>query len=432
MTDQPATMLASSRRNPLEPDDALSAEQTAELRRLEADPDARARVHSLANASLCAACGGNLSVSFVWGALEEGGGWQTRCREDVRHSGTVSRQEIARALGGEGRALAPSTSAQLARIDEQQMARRVEVAAPMWREQATREQKQQLALLAMTYGLDPLSGELVLYQGKPYISIDGRTRIAHEARTADDRPALRCPPQLRPIIDPQEKVGMGFEPDDIVYEARVARTDKEGWYVDYGRVSMAERTAKAQNGGLRSPVVSNNPALMAQKRARHRVLRAAFPIPIPGLEEAGEVGDVLPATPRPSHVQVVEAEARPAVAAPASVPAPGPTAESLTAADLAAAVHDLHEAARYQAEQSPTAGENLTERQLNYLKGLIDAVVGKEGRDVLTQEVFERPLETLTRAQASVLIEWARNDGRYRSVATRLVARATGQEEMAI
>lgn len=83
----------------------------------------------------------------------------------------------------------------------------------------------------------------------------------------------------------------------------------------------------------------------------------------------------------------------------------------------------------------PRKLESATDKQLGYLRGLIDEAVGREGRDALARALFDCPLDRLTFGQASVLIDVATETVGDRRVlrpefagrARRLAALAIGQ-----
>jgi hypothetical protein len=127
-----------------------------------------------------------------------------------------------------------------------------------------------IARIAIAYGLDPLMGELIPYQGKPYVTIEGRLRKAqeHEAYRG-----LEC----RPATE-QEREAFRCGPNDHLWRAEVYRADWPKPVIGWGRVRSDEG----------SPVAKQHPQLMAEKRAKARALRDAFSIPLPSAEDAAE------------------------------------------------------------------------------------------------------------------------------------------------
>ncbi len=140
--------------------------------------------------------------------------------------------------------------------------------SPMFPKDLTPSQAGTLARITLRYGLDPLLNELTIYQGRPYLTIDGRERIANE------HPAFNGM-EIRPATDDERK-GFRCAEDEHLWVCTVWRKDRQFPQVGYGR---------AGGRGDRNPVSRDFPQEMAQKRAKHRALRDAFSIPIPGHEE---------------------------------------------------------------------------------------------------------------------------------------------------
>jgi hypothetical protein len=155
-------------------------------------------------------------------------------------------------------------------------------------------EKKLLAQVAITYGFDPLMGEISIYQGRPYVSIDGRYRKAQETGNligVKTRPATK-----------EEREAWEIPDGDYFFHAEVYVKGGgfncfEGW----GRVRKAERN----DAGKFKPV-DVNPQRMAEKRAEAQALRKAFHIPLPSLEARGtdddeplaniETGEIIEAT----------------------------------------------------------------------------------------------------------------------------------------
>lgn len=129
-------------------------------------------------------------------------------------------------------------------------------------------QSVELARMAMAYGLDPFAGEIMVYQGRLYVGIDGRMRKANEHPMFE---GIECVP----ATDAERKA---FRCDDAehLWVARVWRRDRRVPAVGYGRAGARDK----------NPVSQTHAQEMAQKRAKHRALRDAFALPIPGVEES--------------------------------------------------------------------------------------------------------------------------------------------------
>ena len=134
-----------------------------------------------------------------------------------------------------------------------------------------------VARIAVAYGLDPLMNEVTIYQGKPYITIDGRLRKAQEH---EQYRGLEC----RPATEEERKNYRAVD-DDHLWRAEVYRKDWPKAVVGWGLVRKGDRNVVAQS----------TPQLMAEKRAKARALRDAFSIPLPSAEDAEDY------TPAPSR-----------------------------------------------------------------------------------------------------------------------------------
>lgn len=158
-------------------------------------------------------------------------------------------------------------------MTQEQARERVELAAVKWPRDMAPAHMAMMASLAVQYGLDPAFGEIMVYQGKPYVTLDGRLRKAHEhAQFA----GYRTWP-----MKAEEKEAYSLDKTDIVFWAEVNRNDWKVPVTEWGRVTQKEIQGSNEHTPLR-----NFPTEMAQKRALHRALRRAFPLDIPGFEEA--------------------------------------------------------------------------------------------------------------------------------------------------
>lgn len=157
-------------------------------------------------------------------------------------------------------------------MNETQMLQRVDMAK--FPQEMTVADKRLLAQVALTYGFDPLMGEVTIYQGRPWVSIDGRYRKAQETGRFDGietRPANK-----------QERIDWSIPDDDYFFRAEVFVKGTSRPFVGWGRVFAAETT-----GGKGFKPVEKNPQRMAEKRAEAQALRKAFHIPLPSTEDIG-------------------------------------------------------------------------------------------------------------------------------------------------
>lgn len=140
-------------------------------------------------------------------------------------------------------------------------------------------QVQIVARLSLAYGLDPFAGELMLYQGKPYLTYKGSVRIAENhpqfdgieiaPANEDERKAFRC------------------APDDVMWVARVWRKDRKFPATGYGVVSPREYENVSAERRAHLPAYKW-PNELAQKRAKQRALRDYFSMPLPGRDDEPE------------------------------------------------------------------------------------------------------------------------------------------------
>ena len=170
---------------------------------------------------------------------------------------------IERQTGG-GAIVIYNEETALARVNEAK-------AGGMFPKDTTQPQMLMLAKAAVAYGLDPLFGELTLYMGKPYITIDGRRRLDAEA---GHHPSIR----FRPL-----------NADELEYYRSVdAIQSRDVCLVcvgidDYGAESEAIGIllASERDGNANTPQVKR-PVEMTQKRAEMRWRKMAYgPHPLP-------------------------------------------------------------------------------------------------------------------------------------------------------
>jgi len=122
-----------------------------------------------------------------------------------------------------------------------------------------KEQTFFLATLGQHIGVRAELGEIILYQGKPYITIDGRLRIAHETGLLDGidvRPATQM-----------EFTNYGCETGDYLWRVYVFKKGSRRPYTGWGHVKANDR----------NPVAKTHPRELAKKRAKYDGLRTAFP-----------------------------------------------------------------------------------------------------------------------------------------------------------
>ena len=137
-----------------------------------------------------------------------------------------------------------------------------------------------LAQVAMAYGLDPLMGEIIPYQRRPYITIAGRRRLD---ATAGHHPSIAF--RLLKKEETEYYSGLGaLEPGDIAGYC-VLTTEYGATVEGFGRVLAKQRDTK-QRGADHLPTVQYA-IEMAQKRQERRAREMAYgPVPRPAGMEA--------------------------------------------------------------------------------------------------------------------------------------------------
>ena len=219
---------------------------------------------------LCAECQGSLTVA--WGGSLGIQSYILRCGSNVNHEGITRHdkkyedkvRQIKEARGMDSKALEA--------MNEQTMLQRVEMGK--FPQDLKPEEKRLLAQVAITYGFDPLMGEVTIYQGNPFISIDGRYRKAQETGRLDGvntRPATK-----------QEREDWQIPDGDYFFRSEVWVKGSSRPFVGWGKVRKSETT-----GGKGYKPVETNPQRMAEKRAEAQALRKAFHIPLPSAEDIG-------------------------------------------------------------------------------------------------------------------------------------------------
>jgi hypothetical protein len=229
----------------------------------------------------CGDCGGLLVIS--WGGYYGYEGYILRCAFDINHS-TITRHDME--LENKLRE-ANLDSKALTTMDENTMVKRIGMAK--FPQDLKANEIQLLAKVAINYGFDPLMGEVSIYQGRPFVSIDGRYRAAQETGRLDgveSRPASK-----------QERADWEIPDGDYFFRSDVHVKGCGFPFTGWGRVRKEEtQPRKDKPGDYYKPVVTN-PQRMAEKRAEAQALRKAFHIPLPSFEDIGTPdADVIDST----------------------------------------------------------------------------------------------------------------------------------------
>uniref|UniRef100_A0A6M3IXD5 Uncharacterized protein n=1 Tax=viral metagenome TaxID=1070528 RepID=A0A6M3IXD5_9ZZZZ len=194
--------------------------------------------------------------------------------------------------------------------------------------------KDLLAVAAITYGFDPIMKEISIYQGNPFISIDGRYRKAQESGLLDGvetRPANK-----------QEREDWSIPVEDYFFRSEVFVKGAGRPFVGWGRVFAKEALPGSRNDPKSTfKPIQSNPQRMAEKRAEAQALRKAFHIPLPSIEDIGlpeydidstaievnkDTGEII------DKPKAIEAKATPQKVAPAKKQEPAVTPPQSTPA----------------------------------------------------------------------------------------------------
>ncbi len=142
------------------------AERQAQLQEDERYRD----MYKLSAGHLCGKCGGFMGVAWDTKANE----YVLRCGNNPTHN-TVTRHDLEYEKQlAEVRRVQKLDSKALMVMSEDKMLERVAMAK--FPQDLTPTEKRLLAQVAITYGFDPIMGEVTIYQGRPWVSIDGRYR----------------------------------------------------------------------------------------------------------------------------------------------------------------------------------------------------------------------------------------------------------------
>ncbi len=219
-----------------------------------------------ANTHKCGVCNAQLNVA--WGGSFGYNGYILRCGQDIEHDLLTDYKKPSKDYE-EGnklfRRLHGMDTVALMKMDQPTMLARIGQAK--FPSDLSTEDKKLMAQVSISYGLDPILNELMIYQGNPYPTINARYRKAQETGKFDGintRPAT-----------PEERKARNCREFDILYCAEVWRTNASHPFVGWGRVRGAER-----KGSEHLPIVKDADR-MAEKRAEAMGLRKAFSMPVP-------------------------------------------------------------------------------------------------------------------------------------------------------
>ena len=141
----------------------------------------------------------------------------------------------------------------------------------------TKVQREAIGQICVEYGLDPLMSELMIYQGRPYVTVAARLRKAQEA---GDFAGI----STRAATN-DEKESRGYQIFDYVMLAEAYKMIdgvRAGPFQGWGVV----KKGTADRADKHLPI-GDNPAQHAEKRAISRAVRMAWHIPLPSFEDLG-------------------------------------------------------------------------------------------------------------------------------------------------
>lgn len=132
-------------------------------------------------------------------------------------------------------------------------------------------QQQSVFLLGLGayIGVKPELGDLMIYEGRPYITIGGYRRIAHNT-------GLLNGIQTEPASD-RDRLRFRATAKEHLWLCRVWRKGHARPYVGWGYIRESELEQKQGRNGKFDPVTKKYPQDMAEKRATYDALRLAFP-----------------------------------------------------------------------------------------------------------------------------------------------------------
>lgn len=127
----------------------------------------------------------------------------------------------------------------------------------------TAEQREIAMSLMVVTGLRPDLGEIMVYEGKPYVTADGFRKVLNRSGKFDGMPE---PPHY---LTRDEKEAQGFEPDDIVVRVALKRKGQAHPVYALGKANKN----KPHRG---NQVEKLHPQIMAETRAFRRAARSGF------------------------------------------------------------------------------------------------------------------------------------------------------------
>ena len=266
-------------------------------------PMPHSEAQDVAKWNVCGVCGTGLTVA--WGGSWGINGYVVRCGKDATHEGTERVRTLTQAYRHGASLPLPienrldkrfggtrMDSVALSKLEPTEMQERIVTASAQFGfsldkngvvKDLTVKDIAYLGAYCRDYGLDPMLGEVCLFHGRPYVMIDGLRRKAQET-------GQYAGLVMRPVTDRDEKLGCGYDAQDIVFLATAKRLLPGGQVAEfqrYGAVTGEERREMSKNNPQhhRFPVLAKKPSEMAQNRAERHAVRTAFHFEWPGVVE---------------------------------------------------------------------------------------------------------------------------------------------------
>ncbi len=253
-----------------------------------------------AETHLCPNCGQSAALVVRWSA--SAGQYEVYCPRCKATDGFASPKSltamwrenpesvpvtVANRLQTKYGGMEPMSDTALAIYSEKQMLQRIQGAR--WLGEMTAQERTDLSQLAVAYQLDPIMGELIIYEHRPYIPLAGYIRIAHrqqECEGVEDRP-----------MTAEEKLAYGLKAP-VCWIAKIYR---KGWRVPVTGIGEANPNDPRR----KNPIERTDPHFLARSRSLRQAFKLAFPHALPNLPSAEERGEVAEAA-----TNVIEVQAR--------------------------------------------------------------------------------------------------------------------------
>jgi hypothetical protein len=228
-------------------------------------------------------CGANLTKA--WGGATGHNCFMLRCANNIGHNTFHVKGQIDKVPENLRREYTKIMTTEIAKMNESQMLARVNQAR--FPAELSANERRLMAQIALQYELDPLMNELTIYQGRPYVTYDGRMRKAQETQELDG--VETCP------ASKDEREAFELKPGDKLWKAIVYKKGSSRGYTGWGKVRAAETEAPVKSDGSKGRAgyrpTETNPDRMAEKRAEMFAIRKAFHLPLPTMIDGVSAGD---------------------------------------------------------------------------------------------------------------------------------------------